>query len=66
MISGKLRGVPHETILSGGTLWPTVARLILKHEIDLIVTGTHGRGQFKKFFFGSVAEKSFVRRTARY
>lgn len=59
LISGKLRGVPHETILSEGSLWPAVERLIQKHEIDLIVTGTHGRGQFKKFFFGSVAEEVF-------
>jgi nucleotide-binding universal stress UspA family protein len=59
LISGKLRGVPHETLLYEGSFWPTVERLIQKHEIDLIVTGTHGRGQLKKFFFGSVAEEVF-------
>jgi len=59
LISGKLRGVPHETLLYEGSLWPTVERLIQKHEIDLIVTGTHGRGQLKKFFVGSVAEEVF-------
>jgi nucleotide-binding universal stress UspA family protein len=59
LISGKRRGVPHETLLYEGRLLPTVERLIQKHEIDLIVAGTHGCGQLKKFIFGSVAEEVF-------
>jgi nucleotide-binding universal stress UspA family protein len=27
------------------------------HQIDLIIVGSHGRGPFKKFFLGSVAER---------
>src|ERR1700675_3040207 len=59
LVSGKLRGVPHETLLLEGALWPTVERLIQEHEIDLVVTGTHGRGDFKKIVIGSVAEEVF-------
>jgi nucleotide-binding universal stress UspA family protein len=59
LISGKLRGVPHETLLYEGSFWPTVERLIKKHQIDLVVTGTQGRGDFKKVVMGSVAEEVF-------
>lgn len=59
LISGKLRGVPHETLLYEGALWPTVERLIREHDIDLVVTGTHGRSDFKKVVLGSVAEEVF-------
>ena len=59
LISGKLRGVPHEVLLREGTLWPTIERLIQQHQIDLVVTGTHGYGQFKKVILGSVAEEVF-------
>jgi len=31
LISGRLRGVPHEVLLQEGTLWPTVERLIQQH-----------------------------------
>src|SRR5260370_6852596 len=59
LISGKLRGVPHEVLLYEGALWPTVERLIEVQEIDLVVTGTHGRGDMKKVVIGSVAEEGF-------
>jgi len=59
LISGKLRGVPHETLLYEGALWPTVERLIQEQGIDLVVIGTHGRGQLKKLVMGSVAEEVF-------
>jgi nucleotide-binding universal stress UspA family protein len=59
LISGKLRGVPHETLLYEGSLWPTVERLIKERGIDLVVSGTHGRGDLKKVVIGSVAEEVF-------
>lgn len=59
LISGKLRGVPHETLLYEGVLWPTVERLIQQQGIDLVVTGTHGRSDFKNVVLGSVAEEVF-------
>jgi len=63
LISGKLRGVPHETLLYEGALWPTVERLIEEQGIDLVVIGTHGRGQLKKLVMGSVAEEVFRQAT---
>jgi nucleotide-binding universal stress UspA family protein len=59
LASGKMRGVPHETLLHEGALWPTVEHLIQEREIDLVVTGTRGRGEFKKVVLGSVAEEVF-------
>jgi nucleotide-binding universal stress UspA family protein len=59
LISGKLRGVPHEVLLVEGTLWPTVERLIQEHEIELVMIGTHGRSHFKKMILGSIAEEVF-------
>jgi len=59
LVSGKLRGIPHEVLLYEGSLWPTVESLIKEYGIDLVVIGTHGRGQFKKMILGSVAEEVF-------
>jgi len=59
LVSGRLRGVPHEVLLQDGNIWLTVERLVRQHEIDLVVTGTHGRGNMKKMLIGSVAEEIF-------
>lgn len=59
LISGQLRGVPHETIVEEGPLWPTMEALIAKHKIDLVVIGTHGMGSVRKMFIGSGAEEIF-------
>lgn len=59
LVSGKLRGVPHEVLLEEGKVWPILAKLIEKHEIDLVVTATHGRGKVNKVLIGSVAEEIF-------
>jgi nucleotide-binding universal stress UspA family protein len=59
LVSGKLRGVPHEVLLEEGKVWPVLAKLIEKHEIDLVVSGTHGHGKVQKVLIGSVAEEIF-------
>jgi len=59
LISGKLRGIPHEVLLEEGNVWPTLENLIRKNEIDLVVTGTHGRGKVQKILIGSTAEEIF-------
>lgn len=59
LISGKLRGVPHEVLMEEGNVWPVLEQLIKKHEIDLVVTGTHGRGKVQKILIGSTAEEIF-------
>jgi nucleotide-binding universal stress UspA family protein len=59
LVSGKLRGIPHEVLLEEGNIWPVLQELIRKHEIDLLVTGTHGIGKMQKLLIGSVAEEIF-------
>lgn len=59
LISGKLRGVPHEVLMEEGNVWPVLEKLIAEHEIDLVVEGTHGRGNVQKMLIGSVAEEIF-------
>src|SRR5579864_3068388 len=41
LISGKLRGVPHEVLMEEGNVWPCLESLIVRNEIDLVVVGTH-------------------------
>lgn len=59
LVSGKLRGIPHEVLLEEGNVWPVLEKAIVKHEIDLVITGTHGRGKVHKVLIGSVAEEIF-------
>jgi nucleotide-binding universal stress UspA family protein len=59
LISGKLRGVPHEVLMEEGNVWPTLEKLMVEHEIALVVCGTHGRGKVQKILIGSVAEEIF-------
>ncbi|HEV2194149.1 MAG TPA: universal stress protein [Candidatus Acidoferrum sp.] len=59
LVSGRLRGVPHEVLLEEGSVWPAIEKLIGEHEIDLVVTATHGRGKVQKVLIGSVAEEIF-------
>jgi nucleotide-binding universal stress UspA family protein len=47
---------------SGVNIAESVVKYAVDNEIDLIVTGTHGRGAVKHFLMGSVAER--VVRTA--
>ena len=61
LISGKLRGLPHEVLMEEGNVWPTLDKMIVEHEIDLVVAGTHGRGKVQKLLIGSVAEEIFRR-----
>lgn len=59
LVSGRLRGVPHETVIEHGALWPTIETLISKHQIDLVVVGTNGVAGVKKMLLGSGAEQIF-------
>src|SRR5215469_10246468 len=59
LTSGRFFGVPHEQIIEEGYLWPNIEELIKKHEIDLLVLGTHGLGAVRKLLIGSSAEEIF-------
>ena len=54
--SSVLSKVEHSILLLNGDLQEVVEGCIQRHDIDLVVIGTHGRGGLKKLFLGSVAE----------
>lgn len=57
--SGRFLGVSHEEIIEEGYLWPNIEGLIKKHDIDLVVVGTHGKRFVQKLLIGSSAEEIF-------
>jgi nucleotide-binding universal stress UspA family protein len=59
LISGCMRGVPHETSIEAGALWPTLEKLIEKQQVDLVVVGTSGEVGVQKALMGSAAEEIF-------
>ena len=61
--SGALAEVEHSILLESGALRDVLEDTIRRHDIDLVVIGSHGRGGIRKLFLGSVAEE--VSRTAR-
>jgi nucleotide-binding universal stress UspA family protein len=48
--------IPHETLIRSGDVWTELSKIVAGREIDLIVTGTHGRTGVSKVLMGSVAE----------
>lgn len=54
-----LPGVTYESVLEQGDLWEVLSDLIQRHNIDLVVLGTHGRQGLKKLVLGSAAEQIF-------
>lgn len=59
LVSGRLRGIPHQVLIEEGPLWNVVSQEIKTHDIDLVVVGTHGRTGGRKLLLGSVAEEVF-------
>jgi len=52
-------GMFHAEILYGGGVWSLLQEFAKKHDVDLIVVGTHGRSAVKKQLLGPVAEAIF-------
>lgn len=59
LVSGRLRGIPHQVLLAQGDRWSVISTMIQEHDIDLVVVGTHGRTGLPKMLLGSVAEEVF-------
>ena len=56
--AGKtLKSVPLKMLVTGGDWLEVTLGLIDEHELDLIVTGTHGGSGIKSFFLGSMSEQ---------
>lgn len=61
LVKNPLHGLTHHLLVERGPLWHVLDDVISKHEIDLIILGTHGRRGLKKLVLGSVAEEIFRR-----
>jgi nucleotide-binding universal stress UspA family protein len=57
--AARLLDVPYEILIETGSVWPTIEALMAKHEIDLLIVGTHGVGAMQKILIGSTAEQIF-------
>jgi nucleotide-binding universal stress UspA family protein len=52
---------PCEAILRRGNFWDVISNVIRENNIDLVVSGTHGRQGLRKLILGSDAEKIYRR-----
>ena len=59
--SGELDNTPYKTVLARGDFWASIAGLIGRHKIDLVVTGSRGRKGMSRLALGSSAEKIYRR-----
>jgi len=57
--SGRMYGLRRELVIAEGSLWPTLEDLVKKHQINLVIVGTHGVGALEKVVIGSNAEAIF-------
>ena len=57
--SGALAGLHHEFIIGQGAVWEVLNQVIRQEQVDLIVSGAHGRRGLQKMVLGSVAEQIF-------
>jgi nucleotide-binding universal stress UspA family protein len=55
--SSHFRGIPHKIVLDHGDVLTLLSRIAEEDNIDLIVTGTHGKHGLQKLFTGSMAEE---------
>jgi len=55
-LKGLFRGVENEVEVTEGVIWDVISKTIEEKEVDLLVTGTHGREGLGKMVMGSHAE----------
>jgi len=58
-LEDQLHGIPHQALSGTGNVSSVLQRLVIEHDIDLIVVGSHGRTGARKLLMGSVAETIF-------
>lgn len=58
-LTEQWKDVPSEIFVPHGDVWATLSELVGSQDIDLIVTGTHGRKGVRKLLLGSSAEQIF-------
>lgn len=51
-------GVTATAVVQQGTPHSAIQRYTEEHDIDLVVMGTHGRGQVERFLLGSITERT--------
>jgi nucleotide-binding universal stress UspA family protein len=59
LATSHFQGVPHKTIVDHGDLLGVLSHNVEEQDIDLIVTGTHGKHGLQKLLSGSMAEEIF-------
>jgi nucleotide-binding universal stress UspA family protein len=59
LATSHFQGIPHKIILDHGDVLRVLCRIVEEQEIDLIVTGTHGKHGLQKLLSGSMAEEIF-------
>jgi len=59
LASSHFQGISHKIVLDHGGVLPLLSRIAEEENIDLIVTGTHGKHGLQKLFSGSMAEEIF-------
>jgi nucleotide-binding universal stress UspA family protein len=57
--SPLLKDIEHISLLGHGEIIEVLSKFLAGHKVDLVITGTHGRRGFRRFFLGSVAEEIF-------
>lgn len=59
LATSHFQGIPHKIILDHGDVLAVLSQTVEDQNIDLIVTGTHGKHGLEKLLSGSMAEEIF-------
>lgn len=57
LAGSHFNGIPHQLLLDHGEILPVLSSIVEKHNVDLVVTGMHGRHGLQKLWSGSTAEE---------